>query len=317
MFEIIEDSFGKFKQIILKNTNTSEYVSIIPDFGATINQIALLKNNQLHKVISGCNSYEELITEGKNKFKGCKLFPYPNRIENGTYTFEGKQYQFPINFPTENNSIHGLLCDARFEIVNKIENFEQALLSIEYNTIGDEQGYPFKAKINIEFILNKEGFTCITYIKNQDTKNIPVADGWHPYFTLGIPVDKCEVTIPAEFEFEVNDRMLPTGKKNNKEYFNKPFEIGTHFFDNGYKVKQDKKVAETIIQNKQNDLSLVFWQETGKNKYNYLQLYIPPDRSAIAIEPMTSPCNAFNTKDGLIILNPNENIDLLFGVKIR
>jgi aldose 1-epimerase len=42
------------------------------------------------------------------------------------------------------------------------------------------------------------------------------------------------------------------------------------------------------------------------NKYNYVVLYIPPDRNSIAVEPMTSSIDAFNNKEGLIILKPEE-----------
>ena len=55
------------------------------------------------------------------------------------------------------------------------------------------------------------------------------------------------------------------------------------------------------------------WQETGTNKYNFLQVYIPPSREMIALEPMTSNIDAFNNKDHLIILEPGKKWSASFG----
>ena len=48
---------------------------------------------------------------------------------------------------------------------------------------------------------------------------------------------------------------------------------------------------------------LNIWQESSRNKYNYLVLYTPPDRKSIAIEPITSNIDSFNSKEDVIILN--------------
>lgn len=61
---------------------------------------------------------------------------------------------------------------------------------------------------------------------------------------------------------------------------------------------------------------LEFWMKGGKNKFNYLQLFTPAHRKSIAIEPMTCNINAFNNKEGLIILEPEEVLDLSFGIKL-
>src|SRR5437016_4185547 len=35
------------------------------------------------------------------------LFPFPNRIRAGRYTWDGKEYQLPLDDPKQANSIHG------------------------------------------------------------------------------------------------------------------------------------------------------------------------------------------------------------------
>jgi len=55
----------------------------------------------------------------------------------------------------------------------------------------------------------------------------------------------------------------------------------------------------------------------GYREYNYLQVFIPPDRMSIAIEPMTCNANAFNNKDGLITLSPGEVLTTVCGIELK
>jgi aldose 1-epimerase len=318
MFVIKEKPFGPLTEYYLINQATLEHVSVLPGFGATLNRVALKKGDQLHELVDGCASYEVLMTEGKSKFKGSKLFPFPNRIADGTYTFENKVYQFPVNFPHEKNAIHGIILESNFVVINKDVAVSGCSLIVEYKTTGNEEGYPFKTVVTIQYNLTKEGFSCITTIKNSDKVNVPLADGWHPYFKTGSKMDQCVLTLPVEKSYEVDQRMIPTGKTNQETTFTKPTVIGETKFDTGYKlVKSDEKNLVTVIFDPQKKITLKIWQESGEGKYNYLQVYIPPDRMSIAIEPMTGIANAYNNKEGLMVLKPEETRIFSFGLKVE
>jgi aldose 1-epimerase len=318
MFKIEEEGFGKYIQYNLRNTGTGEYVSVIPAFGATINQVALKKANTVFELIDGCKTYDELISEGKSKFKGSKLFPFSNRIADGRYIFANEVYNFPVNFPHEKNSIHGILLESNFKVVYNSAISEEAILKVEHKTTGEEPGYPFKVAISIEYKLNKDGFSCTTVIENNDSKTIPVGDGWHPYFKIGSKMDDCILSLPVECSYEVDQRMIPTGKRLEEKEFNKPVKIGSAKFDTGYKLTNTGgNIHYTTLENPVHKIKLVFWQEGGEGKYNYLQIYIPPDRQSIAIEPMTCLANAFNNQIGLICLKSKECIKISFGIRIE
>jgi len=68
--------------------------------------------------------------------------------------------------------------------------------------------------------------------------------------------------------------------------------------------------------NKTNTAGYRICQETGKYKYNFLQVYTPPHRKSIAIEPMTCAPNAFNNEQGLIILAPFESFSASWGISM-
>jgi len=84
-------------------------------------------------------------------------------------------------------------------------------------------------------------------------------------------------------------------------------------FDDSYYIDNDK-TAITKLYSEQKDLTINLWQDSRYSKYKYLQIYIPPSRKSIAIEPMTCKADAFNSGDGLIVLSPNEKFKGEYGV---
>ena len=40
---------------------------------------------------------------------GQVLIPWPNRRQDGSYEFDGRHYQLPLNEPERRNAIHGLV----------------------------------------------------------------------------------------------------------------------------------------------------------------------------------------------------------------
>lgn len=316
-FEVVEEPFGKLTQLSLKNNSTGEYVSLIPAFGATLNQVALSKGDKVYELVDGCKTYDALLDEGKNTFKGSSLFPFPNRIKDGRYAFEGKQYQLNVNFPQENNAIHGLLLTENFTVVSKQSTDDKASVTLQYDYSRQFEGYPFKCILTYELELGKEGFSCKTTITNSDTVSIPVGQGWHPYFKTGSNVDELVVKLPSDSLYLVDERMIPTLQLTGVNGYNGEKKIGSDKFDTGYKVKNSGTIAKTEITDPAQNIKLIVWQETGLGKYNFLQVYTPPSRQTIAIEPMTCLADAFNNQQGLIILKPGETVSTSFGVKLE
>jgi len=112
--------------------------------------------------------------------------------------------------------------------------------------------------------------------------------------------------------------MIPTGERTDFKLFEKLTKIGTQEFDTCFEINGNENlIHETILSDFEQDLEIALWQETGENKYNYLQIYIPPERDCIAVEPMSCNVNAFNNKDGLVVLNDKEIFYAEFGIKLH
>lgn len=303
MFVIKKETFGPYERYVLLNQETQEYVSVIPSFGGHMNELILKENGVLYSIIDGAKTIEELIANPY--YKSAKLIPFPNRIKDGKYVFKGKTYQLPINHLAENHAIHGLLYNKPF-IVKKMENNDSsALLNLEYSYNSELEGYPFSFLLQLEYIFTNNGLKIKTSVINQGNSEMPIADGWHPYFTFQETVDNLSLLIPGSKKIEVDNRMIPAGNKTEAEIFNKLSKIDDRSFDTTYLIDTENTATTQLYSSKKN-VSIHVWQETGLHKYNYVQIYIPPDRTTVAIEPMTSIADAFNNGEGLIILKPGD-----------
>lgn len=71
---------------------------------------------------------------------------------------------------------------------------------------------------------------------------------------------------------------------------------------------EDKFTVELSDENAKVKLNVT--QDSSEGKYRYLQLYTPDSRKTIAVEPVTCPPNAFNTKQDLVVLAPGHTADM-------
>jgi aldose 1-epimerase len=315
-FEILSKSFDSQQLIEIKNKVTGEYLQVLPRMGGLLFQVSLLFNNKLTTILNNYESVDEMNEIFWNTYKGSLLFPFPNRIGEGKYSFNNENYQLPLNFPHENNAIHGLVYNKSFKTVKETITEQDAELKLQFTSDGSLPGYPFKFDLTVSYSLDINGsITIKTAAKNTDKVNIPTGNGWHPYFMFFDTVDNTEICFPSEEAFAVNQQMLPSGEKEVFKDFNKLTKLNKTHFDTCFSIENSVEKAVSQIYNRKQNIGVSIWQETGKDKYNYLQIYTPPDRSCIAIEPMTCLPNAFNkTEDEFKVLTPDEEVNYCWGI---
>lgn len=318
MFDISFKKFGAFTLAEIKNVQTGEYVSFFPDYGATINQLTLCdKNNKLHSLLYDNPTYENLISEGRKIYKGSKLFPFPNRVDSGDYDFHDHKYHLPINHSQEGHAIHGLVTESKFKIVDQVKSESFGQVHLQYKYDRENEGYPFKFCLDIIFILDNDGYRCKTIVTNEDFQDIPVGDGWHPYFKLGDKVDQLYLEIPSTRQIEVNEKNIPTGNIITNNYYTQLNNIGNSNLDTCFQLTDQSNVSIIKLVNAFKKLDVKIWMERGDKKYKYVQVYIPPERNCIAIEPMTCMPDVFNNKKDLIILAPGNTCEFIWGVTVK
>jgi aldose 1-epimerase len=252
--------------------------------------------------------------------RGQVLVPWPNRIENGSYEFDGKHLQLPLTEPEHGNAIHGLVRGATWDAVV----VEPDRVVMEF-VLEPQPGYPFTIALRIEYALSAAGLAVTTAARNLGIEPCPYGCGQHPYLTLGTPtVDPLLLRIPARVVALSDERGLPVGSESvdRTEYdFRSGRPIGGAVLDNAYTdlERDGDGRARVRLDDPDGDDGITLWVDES---YPYVMVFTGdplPDiaRHAIAVEPMTCPPNAFRTHDSLIVLEPGESTASTWGIEPR
>ena len=75
-----------------------------------------------------------MVTSGR----GQVLLPWPNRIEDGGYEFDGRRHQLALTEPTARNAIHGLVRWVAWSVAER----ESSRVVMTY-ALHAQPGYPF------------------------------------------------------------------------------------------------------------------------------------------------------------------------------
>jgi aldose 1-epimerase len=297
-----------------------------------LDEIEIARGEQRVGVVTlggGLRTYEAAGLELLNGFpsgerpasgRGQVLIPWPNRIENGSYEFEGKRLQLPLSEPENGNAIHGLVRGATWKVVDR----EPERVLLDY-TLEPELGYPFALGLSIEYALSEAGLSVTTTAWNLGRENCPYGAGQHPYLTLGTPtIDTLRLQVPGRVVEFSDERGLPvhSAPVEGTEYdFRAGREIGETVLDNAFTEldRDEDGRARVLLDDPASGAGLTLWVDES---YRYLMLYTGdshPDvaRHGLAVEPMTCPPNAFRTGDSVIRLEPGESIATSWGIEPR
>ena len=246
------------------------------------------------------------------------LFPFPNRIRNGTWQFEEETYQFD-KAPESPTTIHGLLLNLPYQVENHVadENGATLVCSLNSQDFPDViRQYPFPFKIEIAYTVKDAVLTMEVSIKNTGDRNMPMGFGIHPYFSTNLTgtadASQALITVPAAKYWELDDVLVPTGEQNdvtdtldlrNGQPFGK-LKLDHVFTD----VQLVDGVSQCLIENRDTGHTLVMESDAI---FRELVVYTPPDRDSICFEPYTCPTDAINLEArgipaGVIVLAPDE-----------
>jgi aldose 1-epimerase len=303
-FTITQSDAGGLHFLQLTDRASGTYVKILTEHGALLQEFSIPLNSGRLKVISGYQDLADLLKHHSLFYRSAKLSPFPCRIKNGRYLFEGKTYEFKNKF-TDGSAIHGLLFNSPFVLTAHHADELSAFVILEHQYRHADPGYPFDYQISVKYTLKKDGLlTLDTNLTNRSPGPIPIADGWHPYFSLGGKANDWLLTVNAHEILAFDEHLLPNGKKILFDSFSRPTRIGSMVFDHCFipEFHPGKPVCELF--NPANGASLSFYPDAS---YPYLQIYTPEDRNHIAIENLSAAPDCFNNGMGITILGPGRS----------
>lgn len=301
---------------ILANTYTGEWATILPEFGGILRQLVLRKGDSRYTLINSPGSAQALLAD--ETYAGALLYPFPSRVFQGVYRFEGEAYALPMNEPMRDNALHGFVHPKPFRVSRQEATTEHALLAMIYEYQGDVPGYPFPFVLTITYTLSAQGLTLAFEALNMSTHRSPAAFGWHPYFTLNnAPTDELTLTLPTQTVITLDEHMIANGQQPAPAdrlgtFSLKDVELDTPWVASFSEVG-GKKEAKTVLNWPAENVSL---EITQSDSLGYVVVYTPTRRDSIAIEPQTANVNAFNNGEGLTILDPGDTLSGQIGVRL-
>jgi aldose 1-epimerase len=249
-------------------------------------------------------------------FSGEILAPWPNRIADGKYSHNGKDFQLNVNEEARNNALHGLVFDKHWKVFSKSEN--TIALQIE---IDDLSKYPGILKLQMTYKLDHQGLLSTLTATNCSEIELPYGASTHPYLTVpGVKsVNDYVLQIGASQVYLTdNERLLPTELVDVKDAnldFRNPNQIGARFIDHAFRQDPNFERLVSITSDSGEGVSISFSNAAGWIQIHTADRNGAADgRKSLAIEPMTCPPDAFNSEIDLISLQPKQSHTLSWRI---
>jgi aldose 1-epimerase len=231
------------------------------------------------------------------------LAPWPNRVRDGRYEFEGRTHELALTEPEHNNAIHGLVRRLSWQLTAKRDN----QVTVEC-VINDEPGYPFVVRLSTTWSLSGDGLQVEHEAEGLGPGAAPFGLGVHPYLTIpGATADDLALTVPADQVLYDDERGLPTEQAEvaaTEFDFRAERAIGAAVIDHAFTALFDRRVRISSGAG-----AVEVWLDAA---FPWVQVFTgdtldrPRYRRSVAVEPMTCPADAFNSGTDLITLEAGQ-----------
>jgi aldose 1-epimerase len=251
---------------------------------------------------------------------GTPLIPWPNRLADGRYRFEGRDEQVALTEPAKNNAIHGFLRWRPWRAVG--HDPDRVVMA---TTLFPKTGYPFLLGVEVEYRLTADGLVVISTATNAGDRACPYGCGQHPYLSPGSGLlDDCDLEFAAETRIATDEvRQLPVGTES---VAGTPFDfrtrrrIGSLHLDFAFTdLARDRECRAWVRLWGADGRCAELWVDEA---YPYVELYtgdtLAPERRrrGLGAEPMSCPPNAFQSGESVVRLEPGASVTARWGARL-
>ncbi|HEX5225393.1 MAG TPA: aldose 1-epimerase family protein, partial [Solirubrobacteraceae bacterium] len=226
---------------------------------------------------------------------GTPLVPWPNRLADGRYRFDGVEQQLALTEPPRRNAIHGLLRWCSWRAAEREPH--RVVMSCAIHPM---PGYPFELDVGVEYALGEDGLTVTIRARNAGEAPCPFGAGQHPYVSAGgtgARLDDCSLELAAGVRILTDDeRMLPTGREpvaGTAFDFGSPRPLAGREIDSAFtSLARDADGRARARLSRADGATAELWVD---ERFPYLEAYtgdgLAPARRrlGLGLEPMTCP----------------------------
>lgn len=269
--------------------------------------------------VAGVPAVEPCSPEGPAPWAaGDLLFPWPNRLRNGRYDWDGATHQLPIDEPALGTALHGLVRDRVFSVTEQAP--DRVVLT---DVLRDVPGYPFAIDLAVTYRLVSSGITVELRARNTGTTAAPVALGAHPYLRVGdVPTEELVLDIDAERVLTTDARLLPVGSRpvQGTRYDPRGLSLAGARLNHCYGPLQPAPQGHRHRLHAPDGRYVELW---AGGAFGWVQVYTCPEFprpdglvTAVAVEPMTAPPDALRSGAGVVRLPPAQEWVARWSVRL-
>lgn len=202
-------------QQAIKAENDSLAFVVVPDWGSNLISLVDKKTESelLRRPHTAAEFWDKPVLYGTPI-----LFP-PNRIADGRFSYNGRDYQFDINEEEHHNHIHGFVHTRKWKVIQAEADDEQVVVKTEFDSIDHEEvtrQFPHPFVLWMTYRLNGTVLSKTAEIVNNGTEPFPLGLGFHTSFYF--PEETAQFSLTAEKRWRLNSRFLPTGELEEIPY---------------------------------------------------------------------------------------------------
>ncbi len=318
-YSVTKDEQEGMSVYILKDQESGCEARVVPEFGSNCFRYGFNVDGEWIDVLDSPPRLA-VLKERASGYGIPILFPFPNRIREGKFTFEGQEYQFDVPRPGA-NSIHGLVINRPWKVEKAEatdEDGAQLVSSINSPDFPDIiRQYPFPFDLRVTYMLKDGVLSMVAEMKNLGQSNMPMGYGIHPYFRAPLSrsssPQECQIKVPARKYWELED-FLPTGRileASGKYSLDDGVSMADVQFDDVFTdLIVIDGVSRCVVDDEKARMRMVLESDAI---FREMVVYTPPGRPAVCFEPYTCPTDAINLHQrgvdaGVIVLKPGESV---------
>lgn len=245
------------------------------------------------------------------------LFPFPNRIRDGRFRWEGREYQLPLS-PGHPNTLHGFCLDRPWRVVDQQQDSVTGRFQLSVDAPELVESWPSDFIIDVRYSVRGTSLVMDVTITNPDSVPLPWGFGTHAYFQLplgeGGRVEDCIIQAPAHREWVLDD-CLPRGdirEVHAATDLREGISLADRKLDNVLTdLRTDGEIIETSVTDPHTGLRMI---QSFPRDFRELVVFTPPWADAVCMEPYTCVTDAINLQQqgidaGWRTLAPGERFD--------
>jgi len=287
--------------LTLKSADSNSTARICVDRGFNCFSFQADVDGRMVDVIDSVPGFED----GESRVSGNGtpiLFPFPNRIRAGQYSWNGRDYQMPpelVGHDQMGNAIHGFVIDRAWRVVEQGQNFAVGEFQLSIDAPDRRDLWPADFILRCRYELSGSKLRSEFEIVNPDSVDLPWGLGTHTYFKVPLQEssnpEKCLLIAPPSKQYSLID-CLPTGETSDLPA-SLPLKEGLYF---GSQRLDDvfggvpNDLVECLIMDEVAGLQVV---QRNPGSFRDLVIYTPPNRNAVCFEPYTCITDAINLQN--------------------